>query len=279
MTFDMNGTLLVAGAGKMGMALIEGLLASGMKADRLVVQDPSPVAENAARLNALGVRTTVDAGSVLRKPCDVLLAAVKPQVMVDVLPGLALCCGPQTLVISVAAGTTLARLQGLLTVPGGVMELSIVRAMPNTPAAIGSGMTACVANDRVSEQGRNRADQILATVGDVAWIDDESLMDAVTAVSGSGPAYVFLLVEELARAGEDAGLPAELALQLARKTVSGAGQLLASSDVSAADLRTAVTSPGGTTEAALRVLMSKEGLGQAIKRAVLAARDRSRELG
>jgi pyrroline-5-carboxylate reductase len=280
MTFDMSGgTLLVAGAGKMGMALIEGLLTSGMKPEHLLVQDPSPTSENAARLAALGVKVVAEAGPVLSGHADLLLLAVKPQAMADVLPGLSSCCGPETLVISVAAGTTLQQLQAGLQRSGSVMELSIIRAMPNTPAAIGSGITACVANNHVNQSGRKTADEILATVGDVAWLEDEGLMDAVTAVSGSGPAYVFLLVEALAEAGEAAGLSADLSLQLARKTVAGSGELLAASQVGASELRKAVTSPGGTTAAALQVLMADDGLPSVLKRAVLAARDRGRELG
>jgi pyrroline-5-carboxylate reductase len=179
--------------------------------------------------------------------------------------------GPATLVVSIMAGATVASIEAVC---GGV----VVRAMPNTPAAIGRGITVAVAASDVSAAQRAVADALLRATGSVEWIDDESLMDAVTAVSGSGPAYIFLLAEELARAGVEAGLPPELATKLARETVAGSGELLHRSELSSATLRQNVTSPGGTTAAALDVLMGKDGMRPLLTRAVAAATRRSKEL-
>ena len=179
--------------------------------------------------------------------------------------------GPSALVVSIMAGTTIASIS---EVCGG----AVVRAMPNTPAAIGRGITVAVAANDVSAAQRAVADALLRATGSVEWIDDEQLMDAVTAVSGSGPAYVFLLAEELARAGIEAGLPAELATKLARQTVAGSGELLHRLETPSATLRQNVTSPGGTTAAALEVLMGPDGMQQLLTRAVAAATRRSKEL-
>ena len=179
--------------------------------------------------------------------------------------------GPATLVVSIMAGIKIAALE---QVCGGM----VVRSMPNTPAAIGRGITVAVPAKNVSASQRSTADALLRAIGSVEWVEDEKLMDAVTAVSGSGPAYVFLLAEELARAGVEAGLPAELASTLARETVAGSGELLHRSDLPAATLRKNVTSPGGTTQAALEVLMAKDGLQPLMIRAIAAATKRSIEL-
>jgi pyrroline-5-carboxylate reductase len=179
--------------------------------------------------------------------------------------------GPGTLVVSIMAGTKIAALRAAC---GG----AVVRAMPNTPAAIGRGITVAVAAQGVDAGQRAVADALLRATGAVEWVDDEALMDAVTAVSGSGPAYIFLLAEELARAGVAAGLPADLATKLARETVAGSGELLHCSDLDAATLRQNVTSPGGTTAAALGVLMGENGLKELMTRAVAAATARSKEL-
>jgi pyrroline-5-carboxylate reductase len=202
----------------------------------------------------------------------VILLAVKPQIMDDVLPGLAKLAGPQTLIISIAAGRPIASFEKHL--PGG----AIVRAMPNTPASIGRGITAAVANRNVTPVQRALADDMLSAVGKVVWVEDEQLLDAITAVSGSGPAYVFLLTECLAEAGRAAGLDARLADELARATVSGSAALLEASDLSAAELRRNVTSPGGTTAAALEILGGEEGMQKLMTAAVAAATKRGREL-
>ena len=200
-----------------------------------------------------------------------LVVALKPQMFGEAGPGLKPFAGSSTLVVSIMAGTTIASLE---QVCGG----SVVRAMPNTPAAIGRGITVAVAAKNVSAAQRAVADALLRATGSVEWVDDESLMDAVTAVSGSGPAYIFLLAEELARAGVEAGLPLGLATKLARETVAGSGELLHRSELASATLRQNVTSPGGTTAAALEVLMGPDGMHSLLTRAVAAATRRSKEL-
>ena len=197
--------------------------------------------------------------------------ALKPQAFREAGPALKPFVDASTLVVSIMAGTTMTSLREVL---GG----HIVRAMPNTPAAIGRGITVAVAAKDVSAAERDTADNLLRSTGSVEWVTDEGLMDAVTAVSGSGPAYVFLLAEELARAGVAAGLPEALAIKLARETVSGSGELLHRSELPAATLRQNVTSPGGTTAAALAVLMGSDGLQSLMTRAVAEATRRSKEL-
>lgn len=263
---NLQGTIALAGAGKMGGAMLTGWLAGGLDAKRAIVVEPFPSDEIKA-LAARGVRLNPqDAGTA-----DTLVVAVKPQTFREAGPGLKRLVGPSTLVVSIMAGTTIAALE---QVCGGM----VVRAMPNTPAAIGRGITVAVPAKNVSAAQRGTADALLRATGSVEWVDDEGLMDAVTAVSGSGPAYVFLLAEELARAGVEAGLPAELSTKLARETVAGSGELLHRSDLPSATLRQNVTSPGGTTAAALEVLMAKDGLQPLMIRAIAAATKRSKEL-
>jgi pyrroline-5-carboxylate reductase len=263
---NITGTIALAGAGKMGGAMLTGWLAGGLDAARVVVIEPHPSDEIKA-LAAKGVRLNPkDAGTA-----DTLVVAVKPQSFREAGPALKSVVAPSTLVVSIMAGMPIAALE---EVCGGM----VVRAMPNTPAAIGRGITVAVAAKKVSAAQRATADALLRATGSVEWVDDESLMDAVTAVSGSGPAYVFLLAEELARAGIEAGLPAELATKLARETVAGSGELLHRSDLPSATLRQNVTSPGGTTAAALDVLMARDGLQPLMIRAIAAATKRSKEL-
>ncbi|GAB1715153.1 MAG: pyrroline-5-carboxylate reductase [Nitrobacter sp.] len=265
---NISGTVVLAGAGKMGGALLSGWLAQGLDPKCVAVIEPHPSDEIRA-LAARGVR--LNAATMTADDVAALVLAVKPQTFGEAGPALRPLIGPATLVVSIMAGTTIAVLD---TVCGG----NVVRAMPNTPAAIGRGITAAVAAKGVNDQQRATADALLRATGTVEWIDDEALMDAVTAVSGSGPAYVFLLAEELARAGVAAGLPADLAARLARETVAGSGELLHRSDLDAATLRQNVTSPGGTTAAALGVLMGESGLKDLMTRAVAAATERSKEL-
>jgi pyrroline-5-carboxylate reductase len=271
MTFTVQGPLLLAGAGKMGGAILAGLLARGLDPRAVIVQDPEPARPVANLLadNGIDVLPFIDE---LTQPPGVILIAVKPQVMDEVLPPLATLAGPDTLVVSIAAGRLLATFEKYL--PGG----AVVRAMPNMPAAIGRGMTVAVANANVTPVQRTLADALLSAVGDVIWVDDEALLDPVTAVSGSGPAYVFLLAECLAEAGRAAGLEAQFAEQLARATIAGSAALLESSDLSAAELRRNVTSPGGTTAAALEILGGENGLQQLMTAAVAAATKRGRDL-
>ena len=265
---DISGTVVLAGAGKMGGAMLSGWLAQGLDARRLAVVEPQP-SDDIRALTAKGVRlnpSPTDIGDVA-----VLVVALKPQAFREAGPGLKPFVGPATLVVSIMAGMTIASVVDAI---GG----NVVRAMPNTPAAIGRGITVAVAAKNVGDAQRPIADALLRATGAVEWVEDEGLMDAVTAVSGSGPAYVFLLAEELARAGVAAGLPEELATRLARETLAGAGELLRRSDLSAASLRQNVTSPGGTTAAALEVLMGAGGLQSLLTRAVAAATRRSKEL-
>ncbi|MBO4226886.1 pyrroline-5-carboxylate reductase [Bradyrhizobium neotropicale] len=263
---DITGTIALAGAGKMGGAMLTGWLAGGLDASRVAVIDPQPSAEISA-LAAKGVRLNPkDAGKV-----DTLVVAVKPQLFRDAGVAIKSLVASSTLVVSIMAGTTIASLE---EVCGG----AVVRAMPNTPASIGRGITVAVAANSVSAAQRAIADALLRATGAVEWVEDEGLIDAVTAVSGSGPAYVFLLAEELARAGVEVGLPEDLATKLARATVAGSGELLHRSDLPAATLRQNVTSPGGTTAAALEVLMAGDGLRPLMIRAIAAATKRSKEL-
>jgi pyrroline-5-carboxylate reductase len=272
MTLKLDGPLVVAGAGKMGGALLEGLLARGLDPGQVVVQDPAPPADVADFLARHGIAAEAGIASLVRSPA-IILVAVKPQVIETVFPPLARHAGPATLVLSIAAGKTIAGFEAHLA-PG----TAVVRAMPNTPAAVGRGITACVGNRHVTHHQRQLANELLSAVGEVVWVEREQLMDAVTAVSGSGPAYVFLLAECLAEAGRAAGLEPQLADRLARATVSGSGELLNRSDLSAAELRKNVTSPGGTTAAALSVLMGEPGLKELLIEAVAAAAARGREL-
>lgn len=265
---DVGGQILLVGAGKMGGALLDGWLSLGLDPRNLAVLEPQPSPEIAERAGK-GVRLNPDPATV---QAAAVVIAVKPQTAPDAVPALA-ALARRAVVISIMAGRTLGFLERLL---GG--ETAAVRAMPNTPAAIGRGITVAVANAQVSAAQRDLADRLLAATGSVEWVEDEGLIDAVTAVSGSGPAYVFLLAESLARAGVAAGLPAGLAAKLARETVAGSGELLHRSPLDPGILRERVTSPGGTTAAALEVLMGADGLDGLLQHAVAAATRRSREL-
>ena len=262
--------IVLVGCGQMGSAMLRGWLA-GAAAERFAVIEPAGMP---ALADPVGVdwHRAADELPASAAP-DAVVFAVKPQVMDEVLPGYRRWAGPRTLFMSIAAGKTI----------GGIArhlgpEAAIVRCMPNTPAAIGRAITVACPNPHVSVVQRGLCDALLAAIGDSAWVEDEALMDAVTAVSGSGPAYVFLLIEALAAAGTHAGLPPELALRLAGATVAGAGELARLSPESPARLRENVTSPGGTTRAALDVLMAQPGLFELLDRAVAAATARSREL-
>jgi pyrroline-5-carboxylate reductase len=268
--FSSDRPLVLAGAGKMGGALLAGWLERGLKPQAVRIVDPQPPDDSRALLTlaGLGAEAVPPPGVTAR----VLVVAVKPQAIDAVLATLKPIVGDDTTVLSIAAGTTLRRLDA------GLGPAAIVRTMPNTPAQIGRGITAAVANAAVGAQGKALVTELLLAVGEVVWVGEEGLIDAVTAVSGSGPAYVFLLAECLAEAGVEAGLPRDVAEQLARATVAGAGELLHRSDLPAAQLRKNVTSPNGTTAAALEVLMAKDGLQALLTRAIAAAAKRSREL-
>lgn len=265
---NLSGTIALAGAGKMGGAMLSGWLAQGLDANAVAVIEPYPSDE----INALAARgVRLNPAPKEFDSVAALVVALKPQMFREAGPGLRPFLGSSTLVVSIMAGMTIAAI-------GDVCGGHVVRAMPNTPAAIGRGITVAVAAGNVSAAQRAIADALLRAIGAVEWTGDETLMDAVTAVSGSGPAYVFLLAEELARAGVEAGLPPELATKLARETVAGSGELLRRSEFDAATLRHNVTSSGGTTAAALEVLMGRDGMQSLLTRAVAAATKRSREL-
>ncbi|MFV0293415.1 MAG: pyrroline-5-carboxylate reductase [Paracoccus sp. (in: a-proteobacteria)] len=256
--------LVLIGCGRMGGAMLTGWLSGGIDPAAVTVIDPNAAPDWADR----GVRLNV------APPSDpaVLVLAVKPQMMENVLTGLTV--GGGTLVLSVAAGVTLAAYEAVFP------DTPVVRAMPNTPAAIGQGISAVVGNNSISPAGMDLAESLMSAVGKVVRLDNEAQMDAVTAVSGSGPAYVFHMIEAMAEAGVTQGLSPELSLELARATVAGAGALAMADDTPPAVLREAVTSPDGTTAAGLTRLMDTEqGLRPLIGRTVAAAADRSRELG
>jgi pyrroline-5-carboxylate reductase len=258
--------LVLLGCGKMGSALLKGWLARGLQPGAVHVIEPRPsdwLRGTGAALN----------GPLPEAPAVVVLA-VKPQMMGEALPRIAGLAGPRTLFVSIAAGTSLARLAGHLG-----ETAAIVRAMPNTPAAVGRGITALIGNERVRAEQMDLAEALMRAAGQTVRLQDEAQMDAVTAVSGSGPAYVFHLIETLAEAGAGQGLPPEMALQLARATVAGAGALAEAAEEDPGTLRENVTSPGGTTEAALKVLMDRDaGFPALLPRAVAAAAARAREL-
>ncbi len=255
----------------MGGALLGGWLERGA-ARRYLVVEPGPGAEPFRGRPLVETLAAAAALDPSLKP-DAIVLALKPQVMPAAIGDYRRFAAGGALCLSIAAGKTLGFFAGALGT-----EAAVVRAMPNTPAAVGRGISVACAGPRVSAAQRVAADRLLAAVGEVAWVEEEALIDAVTAVSGSGPAYVFLLIECLAKAGIAAGLPADLAERLARATVTGAGELARLSPETAAQLRENVTSPGGTTRAALDVLMAKDGLEPLLTRAVLAAAKRSREL-
>ncbi len=269
----MDTSLILIGGGKMGGALLAGWLARGLAPERVRVVEPSrAAAEPLARRHGVRVLEAQAAIEPAFKP-SVVVVAVKPQMMETALPPYARYAVPETLFLSIAAGKTIAYFRARLG-----EAARIVRAMPNTPAAVGRGISVCCAGAGVSEAQRALADGLLAAVGEVAWVEEEGLLDPATAVSGGGPAYVFLLAETLAAAGVAAGLPEALAQRLARATVSGSGELLRQSPEAPAVLRQAVTSPAGTTLEALKILMAPDGLEPLMIRAIAAATRRSREL-
>ncbi len=263
--------LVLVGGGRMGSALLAGWLAKGLHGTAVIVVEPDADASQRIRAENADV-TVIPTLDKLKRDPAVLVLAVKPQVMWTILPAAAEFS--DALFLSIAAGKTIDTFAQVFG-----PDAAIVRAMPNTPAAIGKGVSVCVASPNVTEAQRSLCSTLLGAVGAVAWVENEKLMDAVTALSGSGPAYVFYLIECMAAAGQAAGLPADLAEMLARQTVSGSGALVeASATESAATLRRNVTSPNGTTEAALNVLMGEEGLAPLMRHAIEAAARRSKEL-
>lgn len=264
-----RGNLVLVGAGKMGTAMLEGWLARGLQPKQITVIEPQPGKATKA-LSRRGLRLNPKGKSA---PAGAIVLAVKPQSASEALPPLAKYIGKGTLLLSIMAGRTIGFLEKSLP-----MGTAIVRAMPNTPAAIGRGISVAVANANISTSQRKQASDLLAAIGKVEWVSNETLMDAVTALSGSGPAYLFLLAESMANAGIAAGLPPALATRLARETIIGSAELLDRSNLDAATLRENVTSPGGTTAAALDILMGPAGFDEILTRAIAAATRRSRQL-
>jgi pyrroline-5-carboxylate reductase len=262
------GDLLLVGCGKMGGAMLEGWLARGLAAADVVVAEPI----DALRPRTAGVRAVASTSDVAKTP-EIVVLAVKPQSMDGVLPDLKRFADEGAVFLSIAAGKTLKYFSSHLGTTA-----KVVRSMPNTPAAVRQGITVATAARGVSEAEKKRCHQLLEAVGQVVWVDDEALMDPVTALSGSGPAYVFLLVEAMAAAGAKLGLTPDMAMQLARATVAGSGELLKQSSEPASQLRVNVTSPGGTTAEALKVLMAADGIQPVFDKALAAASRRSKEL-
>lgn len=272
MSVELPSSIVLVGAGKMGQAMLQGWLGLGLDPAKVTAIDPLLDQQGCASLAEKGVRQEKGPDGVL--PPEALILSIKPQTLDSAAPGLRPLIGERTLVLSILAGKRISDLAARL----GEAAM-IVRAMPNTPAAVGRSISALVASASVGDRQRAMAEALLAAIGRVEWLADEALIDAVTAVSGSGPAYVFLLAECMAAAGARIGLPPDLAMRLARATVEGAGELLfREPQTDAQTLRRNVTSPAGTTAAALDVLMAKDGLAPLMERAIVAAARRAGEL-
>ncbi len=268
----LPGPLVLVGCGKMGGALLRGWLARGVPAKDVFVIDPNP--RDLEDVQARGVTVLTEFAKLpsgLRP--GIVLLAIKPQFMDEALPDYRRFADQGAVFLSIAAGKTVAYLKERL---GG--KATVIRSMPNTPAAVGRGMTVILRDSRVPAATLDLCGQLLAAVGEIGWIDQEDQINAVTALSGGGPAYVFLLIECMAEAGRQAGLPADLAMKLARETVTGSGELARQSSESATKLREAVMSPKGTTLEAIKILMAPDGLQPLMNKAVAAATNRGREI-
>ncbi len=271
-TSHMPSSLVLLGAGKMGGAMLEGWLKAGLPGRSVTVIDPFVSDGMKAFCTMQGIALNPEPDSIAEP--DVLLLAIKPQTLNDAANAASKIAGPGTLVISIMAGKTIANMASQLP-----RAKAIIRTIPNTPAAVGRGITAATASRTAGPSDRAVADALLSAIGRVVWVEDEGLIDAATAVSGSGPAYVFLLAECLAEAGIAIGLPPDIAMALARSTVEGAGELMhAEPRTDPAQLRKNVTSPNGTTAAALAILMAEDGLQPILSKAVAAAKRRASEL-
>ena len=271
MTIPLAGRLVLVGAGKMGGAMLEGWLKENIDPAKLAVIDPAPSAD---------IKALIAQSAILLNPpisgigdAEIVVVAVKPQIASEAMPEIAPLRKSRPLVLSVVAGKTIAFFEGYFG-----SDAAVIRTIPNTPASVGRAITAMAANKNVSSAQLALARALLSAIGEVVTVADERQIDAVTALSGSGPAYVFLLTECLAEAGKKLGLPEELATRLARATVSGSGELMRVSGLPAATLRQNVTSPKGTTHAALQVLMAENGMMKLFEDALAAAEKRSREL-
>src|SRR5262245_21521864 len=271
MSIPLTGSLVLVGAGKMGGAMLEGWLSSGTDPAKIVIIDPAPPPEIKKLIQAKKLRFNADVREL--RDCEIVVVAVKPQSADEAVAQLAALKSFRPLVLSIVAGKRISFFEGHFGA-----DAPIVRSMPNTPAAVGRGITAMSPNRNVSLQQKALAEALLSAVGEVVTVGEEGQLDAVTAVSGSGPAYVFYLTECMTEAGKKLGLSEELATRLARATVSGAGELMARSGLPAATLRQNVTSPKGTTYAALQVLMRGSGMMALFEEALREAEKRSREL-
>ncbi len=269
---DTQLSLLLVGCGNMGQAIMGGWLAKGVPPGNIRVVDPGPKAAEACACAGVALVDAITSVNADFTP-DAVVLAVKPQAVADVAP-LYRAYAKNALIVSIIAGTRLSWFEDQLG-----KECSLVRAMPNTPATIQMGISALFANDAASAADCDLAQSLFEAVGEVVWLDAEDQLDAVTAVSGSGPAYIFLTIESLTQAAIAAGLPKAIAAKLAKQTVVGAAQLADRSDLSPEELRKNVTSPGGTTAAALEVFMAKDGMEDLFVKAIAAAANRSRELG
>lgn len=268
----LPGPLLLVGCGKMGGALLRGWLQRGVAGKDVFVVDPAPRDLEDVQARGVSVVTAIDQLPVGLQPGIVLLA-IKPQFMDEALTSYRRYVRPGAVFLSIAAGKTVGYLKGKLGA-----DATIVRSMPNTPAAVGRGMSVIIRDSSIPVVTLDLCGQLLSAVGKIGWIDEEDQINAVTAVSGGGPAYVFLLIECLAEAARAAGLPADLAIQLARETVTGSGELAHQSSETATQLRQAVMSPKGTTIEALAVLMAPDGLQPLLTKAIAAATRRGREI-
>jgi len=268
----LSGRLVLIGAGKMGTAMLEGWLDAGIRPDQMTIFDPAPPPETMAAIARYSISHNPPVGSVVG--IEAILVAIKPQMVDEVLPAMAELARDNPLVVSVVAGKTISAFHQHFGA-----DTPVIRTIPNTPAAVGRGITAMAASDGVSTEQAALATALLASLGEVVSVSDEALIDACTAISGSGPAYIFYMTECLTAAAVELGLPPEIAEQLARATVAGAGELMRATGTSAGVLRENVTSPKGTTYAALRVLMADgDGMKQLMVRATAEAEKRSREL-
>lgn len=265
---NVGAGLLLLGCGKMGGALLRGWLAKGLAPDQVTVLDPHP-SDGLSELQASGLRLNVQPDT----PPTIAVVATKPQIMADAIPGIAAFGNGPTLFLSIAAGTPISTFEDMLGA-----NTPVVRAMPNTPAAIGAGITALVANAQVTPDQLFFAERLLAAVGQTVLLENEEQMHAVTALSGSGPAYVFAMAEAMTVAGQQLGLPQDMAHKLAVATIAGAGRLMLDTGTAPEVLRKQVTSPNGTTAAGLGVLMRQDGIAELIQRTLQAAADRSRAL-
>jgi pyrroline-5-carboxylate reductase len=268
----LPGPLLLVGCGKMGGALLRGWLERGVPGSQAFVVDPAPRDLEDLQARGITIAASLDQLPAGLKP-GVVLLAIKPQFMDEALPAYRRFVTPGTVFLSIAAGKTVAYLKDKLGA-----DAAIVRSMPNTPAAVGRGMTVLLRDPGIPAATLDLCGQLLSAVGKIGWIEVEDQINTVTAVSGGGPAYVFLLIECLAEAGRAAGLPSDLAMQLARETVTGAGELAHQSSEPASRLREAVMSPKGTTIEALAILMAPNGLQQLMTKAVAAATERGRQI-